>query len=415
MKLSKKLIFTIWSLLLLIALVACGGNKTSIDSDKKSNSEIAQGVADDEIIVGQIGPQTGPVAIYDSFRKGIQAHFDYVNENGGVNGRKLKLIAYDDQYQPSQTIQGVKKLVDEDKVFSLLMPIGTAPISAAAPFLIESGIPVVGVGSGADMFVNPPIQNFFITVFNASIEAKMLTNYAYEKLNAKKIAVVFQNDELGKQPLEVVREAIKDYEGLEISAEIPFLPTDTDFSSHMQKILNSDPDTIIMFGTPAPAANLRKEMNKINATDIPFLVSQNGGADESMFEIAGKEIWEGTISASPLPLESSDIPGYDIYAERIIKDFGKDEIGAMTMTGWSNAQIFVEALKRAGDDLTWENFISQLETFENWDGSFFPSVTYTSEHRYGITTLFVFEAKDGKRSLLHKVHYDPETEEITYD
>ncbi|PWA12779.1 hypothetical protein DCC39_03790 [Pueribacillus theae] len=408
-------------LMLMVGLAACGGKETTnkTQEDKKTNdkkeAKIAQGITEKEILVGHLGPQTGPVAVYDKVRKGLQSYFNYVNDNGGVDGREIKLIAYDDQYQPAQTLKGVQKLVNDNKVFSLLYPIGTANIGAAQSFLTESGIPVVGIGTGADKFANPPIENFFISTFNYKIEAKMFVDYIANKLDAKKVAIVYQNDDFGKQSIEGAKEAIAQYGNLEIVAEIPFLASDTDFSSQAQKTVQSTPDVIVMFTTPAPAANFRKEMHKIEATEIPFLVSATGGSDPNQFEIAGKDVWEGTISSTNISLDTASLSGYEEYANQIKKDFGEQDIGDLSETGWAVGQIFVEAVKRAGEDLTWENLIKQLETFDNWDGSLYPAVTYTPEHRYGNTTLFLFEAEDGERKVLHKMHYDLKTEKVTYD
>lgn len=404
--------------LLLLALVlllgACTSNETTISKQKtKTEGKVAQGVTDKEILVGITGPQTGPVAEYDKPRKGIQAYFNYVNENGGVLGRKLKLVAYDDQYQPAKTISGVQKLVGDDKVFALLFPIGTSNISAIQSYAVNSGIPIVGVGTGADKFVKPVIRQWFINQFNYSIEAKIYTDYAIKKMGHKKIAIVYQNDDFGKQGLEATRKAVPNYGGAEIVAEIPFLATDSEFSIQVQKAINANPDVIIMYSVPAPAANFRKEMVKHNVGNIPFIVGTTGGSDPNQFNLAGKDVWEGTNSATQSPLENNEKT--KLYVEQLTKYFKESDVGDLSKMGWSQAQIFVEALKRTKGDLSWENFISAMETFNKWDGSLYPSVTYNRDNHYGITTLYLFQAKNGERSLLNKITFDPGTEKITYD
>ncbi|RLL46825.1 hypothetical protein D8M04_06390 [Oceanobacillus piezotolerans] len=403
-------------ILLLLFVSACAESEsTSGNSEEnKSTNGNAQGVTDDKIIVGTSAPQTGPVAIYDNVRKGIQSYIDYVNENGGVNGREIELIAYDDQYQPSKSLQNAQRLIEEDKVFALIGPIGTANINAAQSLLVESGIPVVGLNTGADKFVNPPIENFFATQFNYKIESKMLVDYAINKLNAKKVTLVYQNDDFGMDNLTYAKEALEEFPEVEIAAEVPFLASDTDFSSHTQKVLNSEPDAILMFSTPAPAAQLRKELYNMNATDIPFIVNTTGGADLNQFNVAGEEVWEGVITSTNVAIDESQVVDYDLYAERITSDYSEDTIGFLTAGGWSTGKIFVEALERAGDDLSWDNFINTMETFDGWEETFYPEVTYTPEHRYGMTTLYIVEAKDNDLSLLEQVYYNPDTEEVVY-
>ncbi|MFC4798678.1 ABC transporter substrate-binding protein [Neobacillus sp. GCM10023253] len=418
---KKKLTSALALILTVILLVSCSAQTSknqSTKGDPKDGKKQAQGVTDKEIIVGLTGPQTGPVAEYDKVRRGVQAYFNYVNDNGGVNGRKLKLIAYDDQYQPAKTLQSIQRLIEQDKVFSIIYPIGTANIAASQQLLEKTGIPVTGLGTGADKFVNPPIKNVFGGTFNYVVEAKVFLDYSVNKLNAKKIAIAYQNDDFGKQGLEAIKKNIGKYPGVSIVKEVPFLATDKEFSSQAQQLKEAKADVIIMNTTPAPAAALRKEMHKIGASDTPFIVSQTGGADKNQFNLAGKDAWEGIISSLQYPNyeEQMDNPGVKKYVEYVTKDFGKESLGALSEGAWSTAQVYVEGLKRAGDDLSWENFIKKMETFDKWDGSFYPSVTYTAEHRYGNTSLFLVQAKAGDLvPVTGNIHYDPEKDKIEYE
>ena len=419
-KMKKKLLSIISLFLTVILLVSCSGQTTGSQSTSgktKDGKKVAQGVTDKEIRVGLTGPQTGPVAEYDKVRKGVQAYFNYVNDNGGVNGRKLKLIAYDDQYQPAKTLQGIQRLIDQDKVFSIIYPIGTANIAASLSLLQKTGIPVTGLGTGADKFVNPPIKNIFGGTFNYVVEAKVFLDYSVNKLHAKKIAIAYQNDDFGKQGLEAVKKNINKYKGVSIVKEVPFLATDKEFSSQAQQLKEANADVIIMNSTPAPAAGLRKEMHKIGASDIPFIVSQTGGADKNQFNLAGNDAWEGTISSIVYPTYETqlDDPEVKKYVDTVTKDFGKETLGALSEGAWSTAQIYVEGLKRTGDDLTWENFINKMNTFDNWNGSFYPNINYSEKHHYGNTTLYLIQAKGGALvPITDPIYYDADKEEIIY-
>lgn len=426
MKLGKRFVFLVAGLLLAIGLVACGGEKSSSggngadkkeDGDKKT-SEVAQGVTDDEIKVGHLGPQTGPVAIYDLIRKGADSYFKYVNENGGVNGRQIKFIAYDDQYQPAKTVQQAKKLVDEDKVFAMLGNVCTPCNTAAKDYYIEKGIPMIMVSTGAKEFVDPPLKNYMgSSIMNYRVETKIMLDYAVKELGAKKIALAYQNDDYGKEGYEAVKEGVKDYDGVEIVVETPFLSTDTDLSSQAQKIDQAKPDTVFMISVPNPAANMKKALHKIGVKDINYFVSSVGADDNNLFNLAGKDVWEGTYSAATLPKPefSKDDEDVQLFVDRFKKDYPNDPTEGFSMVGWAAAQVFVEALEKTGDDLTWDNFLESFNSFDNWDGSLYAGVSFSAENHYGLTSTFLTQAKDGHIEPITKpATFDPATGEIKY-
>ena len=136
---KKRLSILLSCMVMVFGLAACGSQESSSSAKEESGDKYTQGVTENEILIGHIAPQTGPVAIYDVVRKGIQSYFDYVNENGGVNGRQLKLIAYDDQFQPAKTVQLAKRLVEDDKVFAMLADVCTPCNTAIQGLCSRSG------------------------------------------------------------------------------------------------------------------------------------------------------------------------------------------------------------------------------------------------------------------------------------
>lgn len=426
MKLGKQFLVLLVGMILAIALVACGDEKSSSndngadkkeDGDKKS-AEVAQGVTDKEIKVGHLGPQTGPVAIYDLIRKGMDSYFKYVNENGGVNGRQIKLVAYDDQYQPAKTVQQAKKLVDEDKVFATLGNVCTPCNTAAKDYYVEKGIPMVMVSTGAKQFVDPPIKNYVgSSIMNYRVETKIMLDYAINELGAKKIALAYQNDDYGKEGYEAVKEGVKDYDGVEIAVETPFLSSDTDFSSQAQKIEQSKADTVFMISVPNPAANMKKALHKIGLKDVNYFVSSVGADDKNLFELAGKDVWEGTYSAATLPKPENvkDDEDVQLFVDRFKKDYPNDPTDGFSMVGWAVGQVFVKAVEETGDDLTWDNFLESFNSFDNWDGSLYAGVSFSPENHYGLTSMFLTQAKDGHiLPITEPVTFKPETGEIEY-
>lgn len=433
MKLSKMKYLFILVLSLVLVLAACGSSEqqssnsnANSNNDSNNNSEQnsesqreIQGVTDDEILIGHIGPQTGATAIYDLVRKGIDSYFNYVNENGGVNGRQLKLIAYDDQYQPAQAVQAAKRLVEEDKVYAMLGNVGATSVNAYQDYLIEKEIPLVFMSAAAISFFEEPIDVFLGSgLMNYRLEALVYLDYAINELNGKKLAIAHQNDDFGNEGYIAVKEAIGNYDGVEIVSEVTFLPSDTEFSSQSQQLNDAKPDVIFYFGSPNPAANLKKELYKTNLANTPFIVSSVAN-DNNLFELAGKEVWEGTYSGAVfqnIDLVKDEDEQVQLFVERFSSDYPNDPLSGFAQYGWGEAQIFVEALTRMGDDLSYENLQQTLYTFNEWDGSIYEGVTLTEDNHFGITSMIMTQATNGEiLPISGSISVDPKTKEIKYN
>lgn len=422
----------ILSLMMALFLAACGGgnedsssnegmNDTSQETNDTNDSadvELAQGVTDDEIKIGHLGPQTGPAAIYDLARKGIQSYFNYVNDNGGVNGRKLNLIAYDDQYQPSQAVQLAQKLVEEDQVFAMIGNVSTSNIAAYKDYLIDKGVPLTMMSVGAMDFFDPPIETFVgSAIMNYRLEALVYLDYAVNELGAEKVVIAYQDDDFGKEGYLAVTGAIDDYPGVEIVDEVTFLPSDTEFSSQAQKIAAADPDTVFYFGSPNPAANLKKAMHRIGVTEPAFIASSVAANDKNLFELAGKEVWEGTYSSAVFLGADlvEDDEQVSQFVEQFSKDFPDDPASGFAQYGWAAGQVLVEAINRSGDELTWDNLIQSFYTFDEWDGSLYEGVTLSEDNHFAITSMFMTQARNGEiEPISGTISVDPKTREITY-
>ncbi|WP_019123005.1 ABC transporter substrate-binding protein [Brevibacillus massiliensis] len=398
--------------LLAIGLAGCGTSGTSPTS---GDGKYAQGVTDSEILIGHFGPQTGFAANYDTIRQGIQSYVNLVNAQGGVNGRKLKLIAYDNEYQPSKTVPVATKLVQEDKVFAIVATTCT-PCHQAAESLF-SEIPMVGPSpASTSAFLEPIRKNWFGAQMNYKIEGQFFVDYAVRKMGAKRIAIIYENDDYGKEGLNGAREYAQALGGVEIAGELPYNVQDVDFSSHAQKLKQLSPDVIIMTGVQKPAAALRTQLAKIDATNIPLMVTYAIGMDQKvMFDLAG-ESWNGVYSTLSMPtIDETDNPKLKEFLDQFTKDFPNSSPNGSAQAGWAAAQILVEGIKRSGDNLTWDNFIAQMETLKDWDGSLYHDVFYTPDTRYGQTTLFLTQAKDGKLEKVEgPVKYDPGTKTFIY-
>ena len=347
-------------------------------------------------------------------------YFDYVNENGGVHGRKLKLITLDGEYQPSVQMQQAQRLVEEEGVFLMLANDCTPCNTALKNYYTEQGIISFMPSTGAAHFVNPPNDFFYgSSIANYQIEAKVFYNFAVNELGAKKIAVVYQNDDYGKEGYNAVME-VKDQYDAELTVEVPFVANEEDMTTHAQKVKDAGVDTVIMFSTPNPAAKLKQEFHAIGLTDIHFIVSSVGGNDLTLYELAGEEVWEGTYSAGIIPVpdapEAKDDEAMQRYVELYTKAYPGENYSGVPQWGYAAAEVLVEVLKRAGEDLTYDSFREAVYSLDNWNEGTYAGVTFGPNNHYGLTSLFMTKAQNGTiEAVTGTIHFDPETGDITYE
>ena len=193
------------------------------------------GFDDNEIRIGQWGPQTGPAAPWGSVARGSKLLFDVVNEEGGINGRKIKYFIRDDMYNPAQTVAVVKELVERQGMFAFVGGVGAACGMAVKDYLAANKIPWVGPSAADQDFVNPLNPYLFAVYPLYRDEANILTKYIVEKLKMKKIGILYQNDAYGKDGLEGAKERLATYK-MSLVAEIPVEPTEKDLRSEERRV-----------------------------------------------------------------------------------------------------------------------------------------------------------------------------------
>lgn len=425
----KRILFL--SFIIVILLVACSGeseeagtvtdgNESSGTDQVESGGTEERGVTDDEVLVGNISALTGPQAIYGVVPKAIQAYFDYVNENGGVHGRQLTLISYDGEYQPAPHVRQAQRLVEEDEVFVILGSDCTPCITAAQDYYEENGVINMMIGSGAEQFFSPPNEYFFgAEIPSYRIETKVFYDFAVNELGAERIAVVYQNDDYGLEGYEAIQE-VKDQYDAEIITEVPTIASEEDFSTHAQKVREADVDTVIMISTPNPAAKLKEEFHAIGLTDVNYIVSSVGGGDLTMYELAGEDVWEGSYSASTIPVPDAPEAEGNEAIERFVQLYSEaypgENISGMPQWGYAGAEVFVEALERAGEDLNYDTFREALYSFDDWSEGSYAGVSFSPDNHYGLTSLFITRAQNGTiEAVTDMITFDTETGEITYE
>lgn len=419
-----------WSLLLMftvvVMLAACGGDNSeeaTATGDASSNDKEAQGevrgVTDDEIVIGNIVAHTGPQAIYGLLADSAQVYFDYVNENGGVNGRKIKFVTLDGEYQPAKAVQQAQRIIEEEEAFLMLASDCTSCHTATQDFYAKNNVMNVMASTGGNQFTSPPNDLYLgSSIANYRIETKVFYDFAVNELNAKRIALVYQNDDFGQEGFEATKE-IRDNYDAEIVIEVPVIASSDDFSTEAQKVKEADVDTVIMISTPNPAAKLKQEFHKIGLTDVNYIVSSVGGNDASLYQLAGEEVWEGTYSAGTIPMpddpEFKDSEAMQRYVELFGEAYPDDNNSGFPQVGYAAAEVLVEILERAGDELTNETFKEAAYTLDQWDEGIYAGVTFNEDNHYGLTSLFITRAQGGQiEKISETINFDPTTGDILY-
>ena len=391
----------VFPLLLALILAACGGGGTTAPAASTPGATAAPasakpavvGVTDTEVVIGSFGPQDGPAGAYGVIDRTIDLYFKKVNDDGGVNGRKIRFIYENDSYQPAKSVAAVKKLVEEDKVFALTSGLGTPNNLAVMDYLVQNNVPHLSPATGTTALAVPLKKNVYAVQLNYTTEATLLAQYAVDTLKSTKFAVFYQNDAFGKEGLDAVQAELKK-RGLAAATGVSYETADTNFSAQALKLQTSGADTVIIYAVPKPGGSVVGEMGKIGYT--PKLLSSSVINDPAIFQLAGPSI-EGMLIEGWLPaFDDLSNPKVVEYQAFMTKYAPKEQIGGFSLTGYTYAQIMVEALKRAGRDLTRESFLSNLDQMKDFKGSAVPSLSYSPTDHAGVKAAYFQAAKGGK-------------------
>lgn len=366
-------------------------------SKEKAGDVKKTGVTDEFILIGQWGPQTGPAALWGAVARGTQAYFEMINAQGGIHGRKLKLLIRDDAYQPPRTKAAVMELVEKKGVFAFVGGVGTGPGMAVKDYLAEKKIPWIGPASGSSNWAKKPGRYLFSLYPTYEIEATILTRHLLDQAGVERIAFLYQNDDYGKEGLFAARAELEK-RGLSLVSEISIEVSDQDLNSHVLKLKTAKPDAVIMWVLPKHGAITLTAAAKLNFH--PLWASTSALADAPLMHRISKGLWEGVIFNSFGELPDSDHPlmlkyrhAYETYG---LKNNPSEEWGTFFLGGILFAEPLVEAIKRAGPDLDREKLVDALETLDHWNGGTGHDITFGPGQRQGQRSIFICRCVDGK-------------------
>jgi len=330
-------------------------------------AQAEEGVTDTEVYIGQWGPQTGPAAPWGAVARGTDAMFKMINAEGGINGRKLTHFMFDDAYNPAKTMAGVKELQEGKGMFAWVGGVGTACGLAVKDYLMEKKIPWVGPAAGSLHWISPPEKYLFAVYPLYYIEAKALAKYAVETLKFKKIAMVYQNDDYGKNGLKGLETQLKQY-NLQVAVAVPVEKGDSDMRPHAEKLKASGAEAVLLWVTPTHSVQIIGTAKAAGYN--PQWMSTSTCSDFPLMMAISKGLWEGVIAVTFGELPDADNPLMKKYkADAYGKYAAKEERwGLFYYAGMLFAEPLVEAIKRAGRDLTRERVVKELENMKDFKG-----------------------------------------------
>jgi ABC-type branched-subunit amino acid transport system substrate-binding protein len=382
-------------LLITVLLISSNSNKYSNDNSHilEHNFSIIDGISDTEILLGSSSALTGHASFLGTETiKGSLSYLNHINELGGINGRQIKLISYDDQYDPPQTILNTKKLIHDDKVFALFDYVGTPTSVKIMGDVKKEHVPALGFFTGAEELrtpVNPYLFNVRDSYYSES-EAAIF--YFVDKLRFDKIAVFYQDDAFGETVLTGTNLALKK-RGIEPIITSKFTRGSLDIENAQKIIENSGAEAVVMVGTYSPLSKFIKLSTENNFTPYFHTVSfigSNAFSNEliNTYNIDNKYFDKIIVTqVVPSPYENNSELLIE-YQYLLNKYYPNSEFNYVSLEGFINAKVLVEALKLSGKDLTRAKLIESLESMHNFDIGFEEKINYYELDHQGIDEIY---------------------------
>jgi branched-chain amino acid transport system substrate-binding protein len=328
------------------------------------------GATDNEIKIGNIMPYSGPASAYGVIGKTEAAYFNKINAEGGINGRKIRFISYDDAYSPPKTVEQARRLVESDEVLLIFGPLGTASNSAIQKYMNEKKVPQLFVATGATKWNDP--KQFPWTMGwqpNYQSEGRIYAKYILKERPTGKIGILYQNDDYGKDYVKGVRDGLGAKAASMIVGEESYETTTPTIDSHVVALKSEGVDIFISITTPKFAAQSIKKVAELGWKPL-FILNSVGTSTGTVMRPAGFENGQNIISAAynkdptdPQWKDDAGIKNFDAFLTKYFPEGNREDL--FLMTGYNVAQTMVHVLKQCGDDLTRANIMKQAASIKS--------------------------------------------------
>jgi ABC-type branched-subunit amino acid transport system substrate-binding protein len=329
----------------------------------------APGVIATEIKIGGVFPFSGPASSIGLVGRGIIAYVQSINDRGGINGRKVNYIAYDDAYSPPKTVEHVRKLVESDAVAFMFGQLGTPGNTASAKYLLAKHVPSIAIVSGSSKFTN--VTDFPLTttgLVSFDTEGKIYAKYLTKALPNAKYAILYQNDDLGKDYFNAFKAFLKDdFEKRVVAAA--YEVTEPTIDSQVVGLKSSGAEALLVAGTPKFAAQAIRKASEIG-WKAKIIVNFPSSSVSATLKPAGFEnavgVIVGTFNKDPTDSKWNDDEGMKGYRAFFAKYLPGSDIGDTNyLTGYQQGMILEQILKQCGDDLSRENVVKQAKSLKD--------------------------------------------------
>ncbi|MDJ0853640.1 MAG: ABC transporter substrate-binding protein [Desulfobacterales bacterium] len=389
-------------LLCCLGVIACAGCQPVPPGDAVHHR--SPGVSEKEILIGASLALEGHAGYLGTqILHGAMSYIRYVNASGGVHGRRIKVIAYDDGYDPPRCLYNTQRLLIEDNVFALFCYVGTPTTVKIIPLVNEARIPLVGMFTGANA-LREPVNRYLINI-RASYyqETGAMVRYLVEDLGIRRIGVFYQYDTYGFDGLRGTELALRQYNLFPVATGT-YIRGTLAVEEGLQRIMDARAEAVVMIGTYEPCAKFIRQAKNRGYHPVFSNVSFVG-ADE-LARILGEQA-EGVIVTQVVPLPNADANGGNLwgvaeYTRLLGKYYPQDIPNFVSLEGYLNARVLVEGLRRTGPNLTRERFITSLESVRTYDLGIDNALAFSARDHQGLDRVYFTHFKDGRFILFNE-------------